>query len=221
MDIICDQCQSKFRIPDEKVPAGMKASFPCPKCKNKISVGPRPTPAPVEKPTAGGAPQFDEMDTDAYDASDKPFDFVEEEGKTALICEVDPGVRKIIAEALHLMEYHITEAKDARDALKRMRYHVYDLVLVNERFDTANPDTNGILIYLERLNMSTRRSIFVAMFSDRFRTMDNMMAFQKSVNLIVNMQNMADIAKILRRGITDSEYFYRVYKESLKKIMGV
>ena len=99
-----------------------------------------------------------------------------------------------------------------------MRYHNYDLFVVNERFDTENPESNGILLYLERLGMSVRRNMFVTLVSDRFRTMDNMMALNKSVNLIINIKNIEDIAKILTRGITDNEYFYRIYKGTLKEV---
>ena len=87
----------------------------------------------------------------------------------------------------------------------------------NKGFDTKNPDSNGVLIYLERLAMSVRRNIFVAMISSRYRTMDNMMAFHASVNLIINIKNIGDIGKILSRGITDSELFYRIYKDTLKE----
>ena len=58
---------------------------------------------------------------------------------------------------------------------------------------------------------------FVAMISNRYRTMDNMMAFHASVNLVINIKNIEDIGKILGRGITDTELFYRIYKESLKE----
>ena len=115
------------------------------------------------------------------------------------------------------MEYQITVAESARDALKRMRYHVYELIVLNESFNTDNPEANGVLIYLERLSMITRRNMFVAMVSDRFRTMDNMMALNKSVNLIINVKNIDDIGKILSRGITDNEYFYRIFKETAKE----
>jgi hypothetical protein len=66
--------------------------------------------------------------------------------------------------------------------------------------------------------MATRRNMFIALVSDRFRTMDNMMALNKSVNLIINVKNIEDIGKILSRGITDNEYFYRVFKETLKEL---
>ena len=97
-----------------------------------------------------------------------------------------------------------------------MRYHVYDLVVVNEIFDTTSPDANGVLIYLERLNIDIRRNIFVAMMSQKYRTMDNMMAFRYSVNIIINVKKMNQFANILNSGIAANELFYRVYKETLK-----
>ena len=206
MDIICSSCSSKFRIPDEKIPAGRVTTLPCPKCKTRISLNGAKTPG-----AAGGT------GATTYDAADKPFDFIEEEGLTALVCEQNPIARKTIENALNLMDYQITIAESARDALKRMRYHIYDLIVVDENFDTKNPDANGVLIYLERLQMSIRRNIFVAMVSNRYRTMDNMMAFHASVNLVINIKNIEDIGKILGRGITDTELFYRIYKETLKE----
>jgi predicted Zn finger-like uncharacterized protein len=207
MDIICSNCSSKFRIPDEKIPAGRVTTLPCPKCKTRISLDPAKKSVAA---AAGGSAA-------TIDTSDKPFDFMEEEGLTALLCEQNPIARKTIESALSLMDYQITIAESARDALKRMRYHVYDLIVVDENFDTKNPDANGVLIYLERLQMATRRNIFVAMVSNRYRTMDNMMAFHASVNLVINIKNIEDIGKILGRGITDTELFYRVYKETLKE----
>jgi hypothetical protein len=76
---------------------------------------------------------------------------------------------------------------------------------------------NSVLNYLDRLNMSIRRNIFLTLITNRFRTMDNMAAFNKSVNLIVNLKNINEIEKILRRGVADNKALYRVFKESLVK----
>jgi CheY-like chemotaxis protein len=160
---------------------------------------------------------FNEEDSYEYDASDKPFDFVEVGIGTALVCESDPAAREKISSALKLMGYQITEPASIRDALKNMRFHIYDVVVVNENFDTENPDTNIVLNYLANLNVSTRRQIFVALLSGRFRTMDNMTAFNKSVNVIVNMKNIDDISSILKRSLADNTAFYHVFKDALKK----
>jgi len=159
-----------------------------------------------------------QVDSASYDAADKPFDFVEAEGETALICESDPSVREKISSGLKELGYMITEAASARDALKKMRFHTYDVVVLSEHFDTDNPDQNNVLQYLEGLSMGIRRDMFVALISGRFRSMDNMAAFNKSVNLVINTKNIDDAGTILKRGISENAAFYRVYKETLKKM---
>lgn len=212
MEIICNNCQSKFRVPDQKIPAGRRATVACPKCKGKISLGPQKRSPGSQTGLVNG------NSNNGYDAAEKPFDFIEEEGVTALVCESNPLVRKTITNALDVLDYQITEAESTRDALKRMRYHNYDLFVINENFDSDSPESNGILLYLERLGMQVRRNMFVALISDRFRTMDNMMALNKSANIVINSKNIDDIGKILSRGITDNEYFYRIFKGTLKEV---
>jgi predicted Zn finger-like uncharacterized protein len=208
MEIVCDSCQSRFKIPDDKIPEGKTAGLPCPKCKERITV------TPSAQPAGGMITNSEEAN---YDASDKPFDFIEEEGNTALVCESDADMRKKIISTLNLLEYHVTVSESGRDALKKMRYHQYDLVVINEAFHCADPDSNMVLLYLERLNMSIRRDMYVAMISNKYRTMDQMMAFRHSVNMIINAKNIDDIGKIIQRGLTDHEFFYRVFKETLKE----
>ena len=226
MNISCENCRSKFKIPDEKVPKGQMFSMTCPQCNTKVVVNARSNThslsdtdsASLDKPKPEKEKTIiDEVDADIYDASDKPFDFVEEGVKTALLCEPDAALQTKIKTGLHNMDYHITTPQLPKDALKQMRFHVFDMVVLNERFGTQNPDMNSVLKYLDRLNMSTRRNIFVTLITDRYRTMDNMTAFNKSVNLIVNLKNIDEIEKILRRGIADHEAFYRVYKRALIK----
>ena len=226
MNISCENCRSKFKIPDEKVPKGQMFSMTCPQCNTKVVVNARSNTHSLSDTDSESIDKskpekektiIDEVDADTYDASDKPFDFVEEGVKTALLCESDAALQTKIKTGLHNMDYHITTPQLPKDALKQMRFHVFDMVVLNERFGTQNPDMNSVLRYLDRLNMSTRRNIFVTLITDRYRTMDNMSAFNKSVNLIVNLKNIDEIEKILRRGIADYEAFYRVYKRALIK----
>lgn len=216
MEAVCQKCNGKFNIPDDKLPEGKTATVKCPRCQTRISVT---RPAPPEE--TGKEASFDDLfdfaegEEESYDATEKPFDFIEEEGKTALLCESDTLVREKLKPTLKLMEYHITEVPNSRDALKKMRYHTYDLILVNEFFDTRDPDANPVLIYLERMYMETRRNIFVTLLTTRFRTMDLMTAFQKSVNMILNLRNIDDFDKIIQRGMADFSLFYKVFRESM------
>jgi predicted Zn finger-like uncharacterized protein len=213
MDVVCQNCQGKLKIADDKLPPGKTATLKCPRCQARINVT-----RPEEK--AGGDMlddlfDFAEEQGESYDASEKPFDFIEEEGKAALVCESEAAIRDKLKPALDVLEYHISEVPNSRDALKKMRYHNFDLILLNEYFDTRDPDTNPILIYLERLAMETRRDMYVVLLSSRHRTMDQMVAFQKSVNMILNVRNIDDFAKILQRGLADYGLFYKVFRESM------
>lgn len=223
MDVVCEQCRSRFKIPDEKIPKGRSFTLSCPKCKNKITIDTRMAASPshredTRKPETGPEKTIiDEVSSGAYDASEKPFDFIEEGTETVLLCEPDPAIRAKIRSVFEKMEYNITEPDTARDALKQMRFHVFDVIVLNERFDTGDPDENNVLRYLDRLSMSTRRNIFVALLTDRFRTMDNMTAFNKSVNIVINLENIDETEKILKTGLTDNIAFYKVFKELLVK----
>lgn len=162
-------------------------------------------------------PVVKEAQLEAYDASDRPFDFVEEDVETALVCESDASIKEKISTAMKGLGYRITEPASVKDALKNMRFHVYNVVIVNETFDTASASTNEVLHYLADLNMSVRRQLFVILISDNFRTMDNMAAFNNSVNLVINTKNIDDAGQIIKRGIADNAAFYHVFKETLKK----
>lgn len=220
MEISCKNCGKKIIIPDEKLPEGKAVSIRCPGCKSKISIDMK------EKWDAGG---FEEMSLDkpdeniipsldsGYDSEARPFDFLEEEGNTAMICESNPGLVKKIKNVLEVMDYYVTVAENLRSALRNMKYHLYNLVLVDEYFDGSHPDSNGVLIYIERLNMSVRRNLYVGLLTKRFSTMDNMAAFLNSVNVTINLKDIANLDRILSRGISENDLFYAVYRESMKK----
>jgi len=217
MEISCKKCKTRLNIPDEKLPKGKAASVVCPKCKEKIIIDLQKD--SLSKTDAGMFKEndFDEGPED-YDVSERPFDFLEEEGKTALICEESPEILKEITTVLEIMDYSITKAKNVRESLRSMKYHIYDMVLVNETFGGSDPDANGILIYLDRLGMEVRRNIFVGLLTRQFTTMDKMTAFLKSVNLIINLKDINKIDRILSRGINEYELFYAIYKDSAKRL---
>jgi predicted Zn finger-like uncharacterized protein len=221
MEIICNSCNSKLSVADDKLPQDKAASIRCPKCKNKISIDLRNRPengnTAADETIKPNSFNFEEGGDD-YDASEKPFDFLEEEGNTALICENDPEIIKQINIVLGIMDYSVATAESVRDALKKMKYHTYDMMLINESFDGSDPDANGLLVYVERLSMDVRRNIFVGLLTQRFPTMDNMAAFLKSVNITIKLKDIGSIDRILSRGISEYELFYAVFKDSAKKI---
>ena len=222
MEVICDQCQGKFKIPDEKIPAEQVVFIPCPRCKKKLTLDTRTKRPPILSDPVKSVQSADKnlietVSSGVYDASEKPFDFLAPGVKTSLICESDPGILSKLRSAVKQMGYHTVEPESATDALKKMRFHSFDLIVMNELFDCPSPDDNPILTSLNDLVMSVRRNMFVALITTRFRTMDNMAALNKSVNVVIHLRNLDEIAKILRRAIDEHQAFYSVFKEALIK----
>jgi predicted Zn finger-like uncharacterized protein len=216
MEIVCRDCRNRFRIPDEKLPPERMFSVKCPKCDRRLEINTQ-SEAPGVRQVRGLETVIDEVSSRAYDASEKPFDYVHAGVQTALLCENDSEVRQKIHDVVEGMNYHVVEAPSARNALKFMRFHNYNLVVVNETFDAADPDSNHVLQYVIQLPMSIRGNTFVVLLSNSLKTMDNMTAFNKSVNLVVNLQNIDDMESILKGALAEHEEFYQVFRESVRK----
>lgn len=159
-----------------------------------------------------------EMAVEGDNAADRPFDFTGEGGRTALVCEPDPAAREKLGRGLKALGYQVTAAETTRKARKAMRFHLFDVMVVNERFDTANPEANELLGYLGNLKMATRRRLFVALISERYRTMDNMAAFNRSVNIVIHPGSIDHAGPIIQQGVADNKAFYRTFDETLQKM---
>jgi predicted Zn finger-like uncharacterized protein len=217
MELQCENCRTKFRIADDKIPEGKVVTLKCPKCESKITVG-AGTDTKGDAAASGLQSIIDEMASDTYDAILQPFEFLEAGVETALICEQDEAAAARIRAVLENMEYNITEAPSTRDALKYMRFHTFDLVVLDEGFDSGDPDSNYVLNYLSQIPMMMRRQIYIVLVGTSFRTGDNMIAFNKSVNLILNQDNLDDFEKILKQSLAETQEFYRRLYETLKKV---
>ena len=238
MEIKCPACESGYRIPVEKLPPDKESiAFPCPNCSHPLTVQLKENhdtfQTEMTPPSSDMALDDNDIDgtlpvndieesentgtdylTFSYDASEKPFGFLDEGEQTALICEPAPESRKIIRQALETSGFHCSEADTTLAALKQMRYHQFDLVVLNETFDAEESEKNPVRIYLSRLPMATRRNIFVVLINQRFRTMDNMAAFHLSVNQVVHEKHLDQLEKIIGRGLSDHKAFYTTYHQA-------
>jgi hypothetical protein len=116
------------------------------------------------------------------------------------------------------MNYNITDAASTRDALKYMRFHNFELVAVNEGFDGGDPESNYVLRYVAQLSTSIRRDVFVILVGDGFATGDSMTAFNKSVNFVLNPEDVDELERILKLSLADYEEFYRMLRDTMKKM---
>lgn len=223
MEIVCTNCQTRFKIPDEKIPKGRKVALQCPKCKERIQInageeGVQSIQAAPSSPPSPVANVYQEHESPTYNAADKPFGILDKNAKTAMICVSYEHGNEVAVKVLNSMQYHILNVDNVQTALKSMIYHQFNVIIIDEDFDINRQGFSHVSEYLNALDMMARRQIVALMISKQLHTMDNMAALHSSFNQILNYKHVNSMESILQRTIAEHEQFYTVYNESLRKI---
>jgi predicted Zn finger-like uncharacterized protein len=233
MEITCDSCNTKLNLPDEKIPTDQAVRVSCPKCKNKITLDLRKT--ADEEPSTTEPSEHDETgkfrlkfiesqrsaepeeEGYSYDdySDDETLEFFEEDAKLSLVMSNDTEDAEMIKRSVEELGYKFISASDTRDALGKMRFHHFELVVLCDGFDGQNLEQNPISRYLNTLSMSVRRRTLVALMSEQFRSLDDMMAFAMSANAVINTKDVENLTPVLRKAIADHDKFYRVFMETM------
>jgi predicted Zn finger-like uncharacterized protein len=233
MDITCTSCSTKLSIPDAKVPKNAVFKVTCPKCQTKIHVSTKAeeTASPAEAAPAGAAspspappspssePQppsesttFEEEDLGAMATTED--DFVEDQ-KLAIICFDQPKVQAGVKTALEGLGYTVHVPSKVEDAIQRLRQNKYEVVLLHEEYG-GSVESNLVLQTLQPMAMPLRRHMCVGLIGKAFKTLDNMMAFAKSVSFVVAERELGKIKAITRQAVSANDQFYRVFREALR-----
>lgn len=154
---------------------------------------------------------------EGIDYSGRPFGYVMPDAETAMICEQDPVIRDKLVSELKKMGFLNAQPATYKESLKHMRFHVFNVIFIDEDFDTGVWETNNVLRYLENLNMAVRRQSYVVLLSTALATVDYMEAYNKSVNLVINKRDVGSVEKILRQAMAEHDDFYRVFREKIRK----
>lgn len=137
------------------------------------------------------------------------------EARLALVCEDAPERQALIKAGLEQIGFTMLAVKNADEAVARLRRDVYELVIIDEHYQGATPLDNTVLAAVRPLAMSQRRWMFVALVGREFKTFDNAMAFARSVNVVVNVNDLPHLPAILKKGITEHVEFYRAFRQVL------
>ena len=136
--------------------------------------------------------------------------------RKALIC-VPEEQRESIARGLSEAGYQVFVAMDTRQAVDRMRENLLDLVLLDPRFDPVEQGPVFITREVNILRPTQRRRLFFVLLSPSLRTMDNHTAFLNNVNAIINVNEVADLPKVIEHRL---HAYNELYKE-FNQVLGV
>ena len=138
--------------------------------------------------------------------------------RLALVCENAPERQGIIGAALEQLGFTMLPATTAEEAIERLRRSPFEIVIVDERFESSGVLDNAVIRTLNTMPIGLRRQIFVVLLGREFKTFDNMMAFARSVNVVVNLNDLPHLPAIIRKGLEDNNEFYRVFREMLAEV---
>src|SRR4029077_3748716 len=119
---------------------------------------------------------------------------------TALVCIDHQQYQKIVVPQLIDMTYKVHLGLFEEDVLLKLKTYSYDVVVIYENFKGTNLQTNPILAEMIKRPDAQRREHLVVLLSHRFQTNDAMVAFVHSVDLTVNITDLANFKPVLRRG---------------------
>ena len=186
------------------------------------------TPQKVQPP--GGTAEIDpekalalhkirEIERAAFDYEEdiSPLEFFEEGTKLALILEGDDARKKEIKSVVEGLSYKPFLPASSREAMGKLLFHHFDLIVLSDGFDGLAFDDSPIAHYLNHVSMSIRRKVFLVLLSNTLRTMDNMQAFGRSADLVVNPDDLSNFSLILKKATADHEKFYRVFMDTLRE----
>tara|TARA_Y100000815_G_scaffold170614_1_gene154964 strand:- start:461 stop:1090 length:630 start_codon:yes stop_codon:yes gene_type:complete len=206
-----------MNIPDEKLPKDQAFSITCPGCKNKIKVDQHlKTPDPPTPPQQEEALDTAGMVLDQEEFEDDELVIYDENDQLALI--LDETNQSAWTQALESRDYKIQYAKSPEHAVHKMKFTHFHFIALHENYGNKDLDNNTVYKTLIELPMVTRRNIFVALIGKNFKTLKNMQAFQKSVNVVINEKDINKLEDVLKKSISEIEIFYKVFKETLQSM---
>ena len=217
MQVTCNACQRSMNILDEKLPKDQAFSITCPGCKNKIKVDQHlKTPDPPTPPQQEEALDTAGMVVDQEEFEDDELVIYGENDQLALI--LDETNQSAWTQALESRDYKIQYAKSPEHAVHKMKFTHFHFIALHENYRNKDLDNNTVYKTLIELPMVTRRNIFVALIGKNFKTLKNMQAFQKSVNVVINEKDINKLEDVLKKSISEIEIFYKVFKETLQSM---
>ncbi len=133
--------------------------------------------------------------------------------KSVLICDNSES-KSLLKNIFQETGCKIEDSETVEDIIERLRFKTYDIIIINENFEPKNL----VLSYIQEMPMSLRRGIFVILLSNSLKTDDGLAALSKSVNMIINKEDLKDIISYLEKSINENNRFYIVFQETLTKI---
>jgi CheY-like chemotaxis protein len=136
----------------------------------------------------------------------------------ALVCVDDPAERELVMAALKTQGYAPRAPTSPSDAMQRLRFMTYALLILRDGYGRGGADANPVLYLVAEMGMATRRPMHVVFVSPEVPSHDGAAAFAKSVNLILHVSDLPHLHEALKRSRQETDQAQRILLESLRAL---
>ena len=134
--------------------------------------------------------------------------------RKALVCAMEEN-RESIARGLSENNYQVFVAQDSRQAVERMRENRLDLVILDSRFDPVEQGSVFVTREVTVLRPAQRRRLFFVLLSPTLRTPDAHAAFLNNVNAVVNVNDLAELPKLVEQRLREFNELYTEFNAAM------
>lgn len=134
--------------------------------------------------------------------------------RKALVCTVEEN-RESVARSLSENNYQVFVAQDSRQAVERMRENRLDVVVLDSRFDPVEQGPVFVTREVSVLRPTQRRRVFFVLLSPTLRTMDAHAAFLNNVNAVVNVNDVAELPKLIEHRLREFNELYTEFNAAM------
>jgi hypothetical protein len=213
----CPHCQKKLKL-SAKTEEGIKQLAPgksvrlaCPQCGGAISLdatmvsadaSSAQTASPsLPQPTGQKVTPPPPPDLSRISVSQAEGKSTVEDVPKALIMMPSSSDYYLVANAMEAMGYQCSFLQSAEEAMEKMQFINYDSVTLYCQYKNSALDKSVFHQFMQAMTMNKRRHIFYTLIGPDFHTLYDLEAMACSANLVVNEQDLPQLAIILRTAI--------------------
>jgi hypothetical protein len=146
------------------------------------------------------------------------LDFVTPEDKPALVALSTPELIDTAKTALDQLGYKVHIAENHGEFLHKFGQIPYQLVVMEETFNSQNINENESLNVLQRMPMNLRRHAVMVLFGFSLATFNPLQAFRYGVHAVVNPSEMFLFTQLIQKAAADNDVFLRTFRETLREL---
>jgi predicted Zn finger-like uncharacterized protein len=222
----CPSCGNRIVVDDSRVP-DRAFSVKCPKCQTMVKFPGRPAAgaAPAAEPpraTAAGpaaappaGPETMGEQTMAHLRRE-----LAESGRVkgqVLVALADRSLAGALTMPLSRIGYAAETMENADDAARALEQGLYDVVITSREGGGQSSRGETLLQRVQRLSPEVRRTVFLVLVGDDFRTGDGIQAFTVMADLVVHPRDAASVEPVLLTSIAERNRLYQAFLDAKKR----